>query len=268
MIQALPWNKSVRENIILERGYIVPWDCWFSSPLAEKMARSPTAQTVKVDVVGCLVSRRGWSLPLMRTPTRQGIELCTSALSVNYIFHKSPVPTFHFWIAGFSLRTKTISLWYNRLYFYINVSSCCEIYCLTGPIRLLRFNSVFSVSQSIRAWSSFLEQLVPVCHCTEHQLLMGWVQMDSSGSANLGAGGCSVSETLGRKASGLQPAFCQRLPQECLDSLVTLQLPRNHVSLPCPRIDTDMLVPSLFLTSPSNVCINFNLSPLFKLCPW
>lgn len=84
--------------------------------------------------------------------------------------------TLHFWIAGFPLRTKTISLWYNRLYFYINVSSCCEIYCLTGPIRLLRINSVFGMSQSIRAWSSSSEQLVPVCHCTELKLLMGWVQ--------------------------------------------------------------------------------------------
>lgn len=90
--------------------------------------------------------------------------------------NKSPVHTLHFWTAGFPLRTKTISLWYNRLYFYINVSSCCEIYCLTGPIRLLRINSVFGMSQSIRAWSSSSEQLVPVCHCTELKLLMGWVQ--------------------------------------------------------------------------------------------
>ena len=104
-----------------------------------------------------------------------------SAQSVNYIFYKSPVHTLHFWIAGFPVRTKTISLWYNRLYFYINVSSCCEIYCLTGPIRLLRFNSVFSMSQSIRAWSSSSEQLVPMCHCTEQNLLMGCVQMNSLG---------------------------------------------------------------------------------------
>lgn len=139
------------------------------------------------------VSRRDWSVPLTSTPTREGVELGTSALTVNYIFHKSQVHTFHFWIAGFPLRTKTISLWYNRLYFYINVSSCCEIYCLTGPIRLLRCSSVFSASQSIRAWSSFSEQLVLLCHCTEHGLIIRWVKMNSSVPENLWGRGDAIS---------------------------------------------------------------------------
>ena len=74
---------------------------------------------------------------------------CSPALkfSVNYIFHKSPVHTSHFWIASFPLRSQTISLWYNRLYFYINVSSCHEIYCLAGPIRLRRSSTVLWASQ-------------------------------------------------------------------------------------------------------------------------
>lgn len=163
-----------------------------------------------MDVIGCVVSRRDQRLPLMRTQTREGVKLYTSALSVNYIFHKSPVHTFHFWIAGFPLRTKTISLWYNRLYFYINVSSCCEIYCLTGRIRLLRFNSVFSVSQSIRARLSFSEQLVPMCHYTEQKLLMGWVQMNSSGPGNFwGQEGALSLKPWAGETSDFQRAFNQ-----------------------------------------------------------
>lgn len=128
------------------------------------------------DITGCVVSRRAWTLPLVTASTKEDTRLCTPELSVNYIFHKSPVHTFHFWIVGFPLRTKTISLWYNRLYFYINVSSCCEIYCLSGPIRLLRFNFIFSVSQSIR---------VPVSLRTAHpHVLPYWAKALNGMSGN------------------------------------------------------------------------------------
>lgn len=166
----------------------------------------PRCQVRRQDAVGYVFSGEGLNLPCENSDQGK-CKTLPSAHSVNYIFYKSPVHTLHFWIAGFPVRTKTISLWYNRLYFYINVSSCCEIYCLTGPIRLLRFNSVFGTSQSIRAWSSSSEQLVPMCHCTERNLLMGWVQMISLAAGKHADRGFLCPQDLGRKASALPIVF-------------------------------------------------------------
>lgn len=54
--------------------------------------------------------QEGWGQPLVRTPIQEGTQLSTPAHTVNDIFHKSLTHTFHLWVAGFPLRTKTISL--------------------------------------------------------------------------------------------------------------------------------------------------------------
>lgn len=66
-----------------------------------------TGQEVRLSLLGGPQEDR--SPPLTGTPSRKG-QLAASALRVNYISHQPPVPTFHFWIAGFPLRTETISL--------------------------------------------------------------------------------------------------------------------------------------------------------------
>ena len=117
--------------------------------------------------------RQGPSPPLRRTPRGQHAALLSSLVLTTF-FHKSPVHTSHFWIAGFPLRTQTISLWYNRLYFYINVSSWCEIYCLAGPIRLRRSSTVLRASQPSEL-HHLLKQLIPMCRSAKRELFRGWV---------------------------------------------------------------------------------------------
>ena len=53
--------------------------------------------------------RQGPSPPLRRTPQGQHAALLSSLVLTTF-FHKSPVHTSHFWIAGFPLRIQTISL--------------------------------------------------------------------------------------------------------------------------------------------------------------
>lgn len=77
------------------------------------------------------------------------------------------------------------------------MSSCCEIYCLAGPIRLRRSSAVL---QHLRRHSSivFLRTARPLCPRTEQQLFMPGVQIHLQAP-----GGGSLPESLGGGARSL-----------------------------------------------------------------
>ena len=170
---------------------------------------------------------------------------CSPALkfSVNYLFHKSPVHTSHFWIASFPLRSQTISLWYNRLYFYINVSSCHEIYCLAGPIRLRRSSTVLWASQPSEL-HRLSEQLVPTCHSAKREFFMGWVRWIFRPFG--GQDDAASLRTSASKVSGLPGAVVQGFSQDPAVSGAPLFLSVSYLSP--PRLG---IIPGVLPVSPS-----------------